>query len=784
MRLSGFIFFLFAVFCLLCEGQPLPDAVPELRPAESATPLPGTSLLQSRDDLSQMLVDGNDQFLTNQLKRQRVQRQDRWKRDSSGPLKYEASIEENRESLKEILGLHRDPAGGFYDSEKVGFTIQSNPGHEDFIVASSSESGGTVVRDVIWPVFDGIYGRGILLEPEAFHSNVIAIPDSSEWLGEITMGNTFPFALALAENGARVFIPSRITRKENQFTLTDREWLHRPAFVLGRTLIGYELHKLFALASSDTDPEQKPWRVVGWGDGGMLALYAGATNPIFQSVYVSGYFGSREELWKEPFDHHLFGLLAEFGDADIASLVPPRTLILEHSVAPIFHYRADSKTKTLDRQIEYTDRKGKPGFFRQQSSEEFEREWETLAAFFPGPWKPEIRKLTSGERPFTDPEIRSFLARPESTSLTGGDAKSRALSPATQLNSTSIKNRERHEIEAHLQRSLIESSRIRKERFKKLDTQSLKRFASTIEPFRREFANSVIGDFALELEAPEPRSRLIFESEKTKSYEITLQVCEELFAYGILTLPKPLPLDGSVKRPVVVCQHGLEGSPFDLIGDQKFKAYRAFATRLAEEGFITFSPQNGYKYFDHFRLQQFKAQSMGKTLFSLMIPKHRQITNWLAEQPYIDDQKIAFYGLSYGGKSAMRIPPLVDKYCLAICSGDFNEWVWKNAATDPESLRYSYANKGEYEIFEWNLGGTFNYAEMAALICPRPFMVERGHFDGVAPDEMVAHEFAKVRNLYAARLGIGDRCAIEWFAGPHRINGDGTVKFLKQHLGP
>ncbi len=29
----------------------------------------------------------------------------------------------------------------------------------------------------------------------------------------------------------------------------------------------------------------------------------------------------------------------------------------------------------------------------------------------------------------------------------------------------------------------------------------------------------------------------------------------------------------------------------------------------------------------------------------------------------------------------------------------------------------------------------------------RPFMVERGHFDGVAPDEAVAYEFAKVFHL-------------------------------------
>ena len=126
----------------------------------------------------------------------------------------------------------------------------------------------------------------------------------------------------------------------------------------------------------------------------------------------------------------------------------------------------------------------------------------------------------------------------------------------------------------------------------------------------------------------------------------------------------------------------------------------------------------------------------------------------------------------------MRVPALIEDYCLSICSADFNDWVWKNAST---LSPYSYVWSGEYEIFEWNLGGTFNYAEMAALIAPRPFMVERGHFDGVAPDERVAHEFAKVRRLYQARLGLKDRCEIEWFAGPHTIHGEGTFKFLGKH---
>jgi hypothetical protein len=60
--------------------------------------------------------------------------------------------------------------------------------------------------------------------------------------------------------------------------------------------------------------------------------------------------------------------------------------------------------------------------------------------------------------------------------------------------------------------------------------------------------------------------------------------------------------------------------------------------------------------------------------------------------------------------------------------------------------------------------------------------VERGHFDTVEPDDAVGHEFARVQFIYNARLKLPDRCAIEWFDGPHTINGEGTFEFLARHL--
>ena len=70
---------------------------------------------------------------------------------------------------------------------------------------------------------------------------------------------------------------------------------------------------------------------------------------------------------------------------------------------------------------------------------------------------------------------------------------------------------------------------------------------------------------------------------------------------------------------------------------------------------------------------------------------------------------------------------------------------------------------------------------LIALIAPRPFMVERGHNDGVGIDEWVAYEFAKVRRHYDY-LGLQESCRIEYFNGPHMIHGVGTFEFLDRHL--
>lgn len=746
-----------SVLCSLLFGESPPW--PILKDVKDQTPLPGTKLLKMEGDISAQLVDGVDRFLMKRGQHSIQQRNLYWG-------EAENSIAENRKELQRILGTVRDPI------ETDGFVYERGP------IASTEKVNIWRVR---WRAFRDVYGVGLILEPKEglIAADVVVIPDADQEPEEVAMEGENRYALRLAEGGCRVLVPMLINRQENQFRISNREWLHRPAFELGRTLVGYELNKVLAgIRCLDYPSKSQGLMICGWGEGGRMALYLGAMlkeNRDLSGVCVSGYFGSRQEVWNEPADRNVFGLLTRFGDAEIAGMIGEK-LMIEHTDSPSFVFRPDAKGEPEMFATLQPKKNGKPGKLIQPTYEQAKLEYAMIHGKKP--------TLAQSSTPLSIATLNAWFRQCGKDVRFSEPGKVKTVYPLSKPMKDAWHNAQIREIEAHNQWALIDSIQERAKYFKNLNTTNLAAFQKTIEPYRKAFNEEVIGTFEGEVEylTSNPRSRKYQEGPKTVSYEVVLDVFEDVIAYGILTLPNDLDLEGNKKYPVVVCQHGLEGRPQDVIGEPKYRAYKAFATRLAEEGYITFSPQNLYLFRDKFRMQQFKANAVGKTLFSVMVPQHKVITNWLAELPYVDEEKIGFYGLSYGGKSAMRIPPLVDGYCLSICSADFNEWIWKNAATDPRSLRYSYANKGEYEIYEFNLGRTFNYSEMAALIAPRPFMVERGHFDGVAPDETVAYEFAKVRHLYSAKLGIPDNAEIEWFVGPHAINLQGTLAFLNKHL--
>ena len=744
----------------------------------AAEPLPGTRPLRDEGDLAARMVAGIDDYLIRELKASVEARQAYWKPDFSSPEAYTKSVQPNRDRLARILGVveKRLPLTEleYVATDRTPAMVGGGPGY--------------TVYAVRWRVLEGIDAEGLLLKPDGEPvAHLVAVPDA-DWTPEMVVGLApglqpeDQFARVLAEMGCQVLVPTLINRQDTfsgnpkvgrMTNQPHREFVYRMAYEMGRHVIGYEVQKVLAAVDwFARAPGRRPIGVYGAREGGLLALYSAALDTRIQAAVVAGYFGPREMLWREPIYRNVWGLLREFGDAELAMLVVPRNLIVYGG-------------HDLDLQRPPPPVRGRSGaapgllwapLFKDARAE-LERGRNRLAGF---PGGVEKRLLAVEGRTPPQAMLRRFFfeqlgVRP------GGKRNDDDLPPRIahpHFDRLARQQRQLEQMVAHTQKLMRDSEQRRREAFwSKIDTSSVEQFEASCRPFRTQFWEEIIGKLPAPDKPMNPRSRLAYEEPKWKGYEVTLDLYPDVFAYGILLVPKDL--KPGERRPVVVCQHGLEGRPQDVVNPkEKSRHYNSFGAQLADRGFVVFAPQNPYIGHDKFRVLQRKANPLGLSLFSFIVRQHERCLDWLATLPFVDPERIGFYGLSYGGKTAMRVPAILPRYCLSICSGDFNEWIWKNVSVD---FPASYVFSGEYEMPEFNLGNTFNYAEMAALIAPRPFMVERGHDDGVGIDEWVAYEYAKVRRLYD-RVGIPERTAIEFFNGGHQINGQGTFAFLEKHL--
>ncbi|REJ95509.1 MAG: hypothetical protein DWQ35_06395 [Planctomycetota bacterium] len=768
------------MFAALARPALLLFAVRLLSPAACSAELPGTQPLAFEGDPADAMVAGIDRFLLRKIDESVDKRERHWNRDTSSAEAYNASVAPNRARLAKIIGAH-DPRADVREFEMRN-TSQRAP-----LVASSTKMIALSVR---WPVVRNVVAEGIWVNPipaDKVRGRVVVMGDADQTPEQLVgaapgIAPRRQIARRLAASGYEVLVPALIDRSDTFSIVRDRatnqphrEFLYRPAFEMGHHIIGYEVQKVLAAVDffSQVRDDDLPIGVVGYGEGGLLAMYAAALDPRIDAVLVSGYFGSRQNVWQEPIYRNVFGLLDQFGDAELASLIAPRALILEAAQVP----EVDGPPPPRDGR----NASAAPGRLVTPPLEEVQAELDRAKSLIGGlemEHPPQLVASDDGSGPFgTTKALDAFLA-----ALDGGEVAPRGKGYESRIKNFDFDARQKRlfdQINADTQHLLREGEYVRADFWSKADRASRdpKKFKASAESYRKHFYDEVIGRFDDEPLPANPRSRQVYDETLYTGYEVMLDVFPDVFAYGILLVPKNM-AEGE-KRPVVVCQHGLEGRPTDLADPAKVNpAYNQYACRLAERGFLVFAPQNPYIFTDRFRTLQRKANPLGKTLFSIIVPQHQQIVDWLATLPFVDAERIAFYGLSYGGKTAMRVPALVEEYCLSICSADFNDWIWKNAST---RSKYSYVATGEYEIFEFDLGNTYNYAEMAALIAPRPFMVERGHHDGVAPDHRVASEYAKVRLLYSD-LRIPERTTIEFFDGPHTIHGVGTFSFLHTHL--
>ncbi|REJ94742.1 MAG: hypothetical protein DWQ34_08395, partial [Planctomycetota bacterium] len=602
---------------LLCLILTLPArAQPDL----SADHLAGTEPLVMNEPLDVVMVRGINYFAEREIADSPNRRPAKWNRDYSSVEAYEQSVEPNRERLREIIGAV-DPLEKNYT-----FGDSTIPGPIDWFVDDGFFSMTTSWLSNEGITGEAVAFEHESWHDARHRAIVVLLPDA-DWTPDDLYGNTSrlplnqQFVRHLAKNKCAVYVPYLINRDDTfsgkpdiRFTnQPHREFIYRMAFEMGRHVIGYEVQKIIALLDQleeirdlfeeEVRREKIPIAIVGVGEGALLAMHVAALDQRVDAVMVSGYFQQRENVWLEPIYRNVWNSMTEFGDADLASLIAPTPLVIEAASPPLVDGPPAAAAGRSSGAA--------PGRITTPSIESVRAEYDEAKSHYEQLDRADNIQLVLSDDGVGPPG--SFEALSTFIKTLGIDGFVPCEGPENIFEDETEDN---EWLEEHLQ-EIAERSALRqkrqvaeldrftqalmhrsdKERYKfwaNVDLSSVEACVESLEFYRDYVYDNMIGRLP-EPEMPlNPRTRKVIDEPTHVGYEVVLDCYPAgdtqrpipegadtsipdtgsvdevgwavgkdwgVIAGGILLLPKDLK-EGE-QRPVVVCQHGLEGRPID-----------------------------------------------------------------------------------------------------------------------------------------------------------------------------------------------------------------------------
>ena len=144
----------------------------------------------------------------------------------------------------------------------------------------------------------------------------------------------------------------------------------------------------------------------------------------------------------------------------------------------------------------------------------------------------------------------------------------------------------------------------------------------------------------------------------------------------------------------------------------------------------------------------------------------------LCAHPLVDPARVAVAGLSYGGTCSLFLAALDARVRVAVVSGYLSSW--RAAHAVPWNMCGSQVLPDQL--------GEIEHVDIAALIAPRPLLVESGTQDGIFPVGPARQTVDRLRAVYA-RLGAPDDAVVhDVFEGDHRWHGVEVPAFLARWL--
>lgn len=261
------------------------------------------------------------------------------------------------------------------------------------------------------------------------------------------------------------------------------------------------------------------------------------------------------------------------------------------------------------------------------------------------------------------------------------------------------------------------------------------------------------------------REKIVFDTEETMSVPAYL-----LIPYGRVE-----------PGPAVLAQHGHGPGKAQVCGLEFTETPNSdYGHQLARRGYVVLAPdlrcfgeRSDWNPPDHYACDTNLVHAVmdGWSPLSQNLWDLARALDVLETHPLVDASRIGMVGLSYGGTMTLFLAAWDERVAAAVVSGYFSSW---------EASHRMPWNMCGSQVLPGMLG-KLEHLDVAALVAPRPLLVETGTEDLLFPVQVASAEVAKLRAVYDL-YGADDRLAHDVFEGDHQWHGEVAYPFLDRWL--
>jgi dienelactone hydrolase len=163
------------------------------------------------------------------------------------------------------------------------------------------------------------------------------------------------------------------------------------------------------------------------------------------------------------------------------------------------------------------------------------------------------------------------------------------------------------------------------------------------------------------------------------------------------------------------------------------------------------------------------ANPLAQNLFDL-----QRALDALVDHPLVDGERLGVVGFSYGATMALFLAAIDERARATVVSGYLSSW--QAAHRVPWNLCGSQVLTG--------MLGSLEHVDVAALVAPRPLLVETGTEDVLFPEAVARATVGQLRAVYEHVDATDDALEHDVFVGEHRWHGEYVPAFLERWLNP